>query len=357
MAIWGSKRRRGRGPSPSWIAPSRPCVLVDPRTGEPEMPRELAGVHQVSRRGRAVVVRVGLVVQELHDALGDALDRLGGDLGGGVTRPREPSTGRRRRRRVCPAGGWCDRERSHLGLHDLVFVVRDGRAFPAVMSDLSAGLAGSVKGGRQAQPQAARRAPLTGSDRSASSASDYVLGASDVRSTNLSFSISSFLLSFTRSAAECRGSRMAARRPAPASAHRRFDQDGRGVEREHGKRGEPEGQTRLHDESLLVFGVQNGRVPTSFSDEPPPNGTASAQVFSPGRGCLCCTRTRARHRSPYMGRGKWRPGLAPPVLAARGTWLGLRAQEAGVGSEIQAHARRRYTRVLSDPGQALLLGL
>ena len=62
------------------------------------MPRELPGVHQVVSHDCVVTGGLGLVAHELHDALGDALDRLGGDLGGGVTRPREPSTARHRRR-------------------------------------------------------------------------------------------------------------------------------------------------------------------------------------------------------------------------------------------------------------------
>ncbi len=118
------------------------------------MPRELPGVHQVVSHDCVVTGGLGLVAHELHDALGDALDRLGGDLGGGVTRPREPSTARHRRRgRVCPVGVWCDRERSHLGLHDFVFVVvGDGRVFPAVLSARQHAWQVLSSPGRQAPP-------------------------------------------------------------------------------------------------------------------------------------------------------------------------------------------------------------
>jgi hypothetical protein len=64
---------------------------------------EFAGVHEVWQRVRAIIELISFVVQELHDALRDALDRLGRDLGGGA--PDSPERSRSCGRGVRRPGG------------------------------------------------------------------------------------------------------------------------------------------------------------------------------------------------------------------------------------------------------------
>jgi hypothetical protein len=59
-------------------------VLIDPGPVQPKVARKLSGVHEARGRMFRGSSAVGIVTQQLCDALCDLLDRLAGELGGGV---------------------------------------------------------------------------------------------------------------------------------------------------------------------------------------------------------------------------------------------------------------------------------
>ena len=136
-------------------------MFVDPCAGEPEVFGELPGVHQIPGRSRAIIGWLGLVLQQLRNALCDPLDRLGRELGGGAAyaaeravldgrascglRPRSRCHGRRGR--VGVLWGWDDGERSHLGLHHVCVVVLVRQDLSCRSECPTAEATGYVKGG------------------------------------------------------------------------------------------------------------------------------------------------------------------------------------------------------------------